>query len=398
MHILWINHHAAHLGGCERYIWDTVHLLRERGVSASLCYDPNAQVEVSYLQAFDQAYPLVALPSLLRSLRPDLIYLQQLPSYCDLSTLLQVSRDLGIPVARFYHDNQLFCLREHKYTTLSKTTCTRPLGAHCYPCLGFVNRSDHFPGLRLQTVRALRAQHRVNQGLQAFVVGSEYMAAQLRAHDFADDKISVNPLFARDLRSAETVSEADAWPQDFRLLYVGQVNTGKGLDILLQALAQLSKPVPLTVIGTGRQYDAFQALSQRLGLRDSVSFLGQLPPEALSQHYLAATCVVYPGRRPETFGLVGIEAMMHARPVIASAIGAVPEWLADGQTGRLFASGNATHLAERIQELQCAPERARQMGLNGRQCFLARYLPEHHITRLLQLFARLVPAESEHVV
>lgn len=390
MHIVWINNHAANLGGCERYILDTVRLLKNRGIHSSLLYDPNTKVEVSYLKAFEQAYPLVSVQEQLKKLKADLVYLHQLPPHLKLDQL--ISQEL--PVLRFFHDNQLFCLREHKYTTLTKKTCFRPIGLHCYPCLGFINRSSGFPGLRLKFLPELKQKQKQNQRLQAFIVGSQYMAEQLKAHHFEPSKIHITPLYALPENSLIDTS----WPQDFSLLYVGQLTTGKGLDILLKALSLLKSKIPLTVIGEGRQSETLKHMANELGLKSSVTFTGQLAPERLSAYYAQASCIVYPARRPESFGLVGIEAMQHARPVVASNIGAVPEWLQDGLTGQVFESGNTQQLADILLELQSNPEKCRQMGLQGQENYQDQYRPEKHIERLIKIFQSFIPGADSYVI
>ncbi len=75
---------------------------------------------------------------------------------------------------------------------------------------------------------------------------------------------------------------------------------------------------------------------------------------------------VHPGQ-PEPFGLVNIEAMAMARPVVAFAHGALPEIVVHGQTGLLVPPGDVIALANAVRTLLADPEQRRAMGCAGRE-------------------------------
>lgn len=104
-------------------------------------------------------------------------------------------------------------------------------------------------------------------------------------------------------------------------------------------------------------------LARELGIAGQVVFTGMLddvrPPLA------ALDIFVHPGE-PEPFGLVNIEAMAMARPVVAFAHGALPEIVQDSVTGLLTPPGNIPALAEAVTSLLTDGEKRRQMGHNGR--------------------------------
>ncbi|NOG35739.1 MAG: glycosyltransferase family 4 protein [Chloroflexi bacterium] len=105
-------------------------------------------------------------------------------------------------------------------------------------------------------------------------------------------------------------------------------------------------------------------LAQELGIAGQVVFTGMLddvrPPLA------AMDVFVHPGE-PEPFGLVNIEAMAMARPVVAFAHGALPEIVQNNVTGLLTPPGSVPALAEAVIGLLTDDEKRRQMGDNGRR-------------------------------
>jgi glycosyltransferase involved in cell wall biosynthesis len=95
----------------------------------------------------------------------------------------------------------------------------------------------------------------------------------------------------------------------------------------------------------------------------------------------------------EGFGMVALEAMERARPVIASAVGGLPEIVADGETGLVVPSADASALSEAIVALAGDLSRASAMGSLGRERALAEFTPERCAERIEELYvAALEPA------
>ncbi|TNV65759.1 glycosyltransferase family 4 protein, partial [Corallococcus exiguus] len=386
LRVAWLNDAATPVGGAERYVRETARELRGRGVTSLLFYDVNVSPDPHPVmrEPFEGIFPIVDLARQLRELAPDVVYVHQLASLNAQRALL----DSPAPVVRFFHDHRLFCLREHKYTTLGKEPCTKPVGAACYPCLGFVGRSGDWPGLKWASLGRLREEQALARSHHAFVVGSRYMADHVAAHGFPRERTHVIPLYAQ----APLQSQVQVEREEDLLLFVGQLTTGKGLDVLFHALTRTTQPCRLAVVGRGRQEEELRAKVDVLGLSKRVAFLGPMAPEALSEQYRRAACVVFPSRAPETSGLVGIEALAHGTPVIASQVGGVGEWLTEGETGLGVPPNDPEALAEAIDRLMAAPGLRRTMEAHARRTYEERFVPERHVTRLLALLESVAGA------
>lgn len=386
MHLVWINELAHGKGGTERYVGDTAARLRERGVRSTLLYDVRSPVDPEYLSLFDGAYPQVDRPRQLRELAPDALYVHRVDEG---DAILELA-SAGVPVLRFFHDYKIFCLREHKYTAIGQETCRRTIGVGCYACLGFVQRAASGPSpVKLVSVASLRRAQRRNQGLTAHAVGSTYMREHLAAHGFDRAKIHVLPLYA------EAPPEALPGPREPELvLFVGQLIRGKGLDLLLRALAQTWTRARLLVAGEGNQRGELEALSRSLGLGARVTFAGRIAPAELPALHARARCLAMPSRYPETFGLAGIEALASGLPVIASDVGGIREWLEDGENGILVPSGDVGALTRALDRLVLDDALAAAMGRRAQATHRARFLPEHHLGRLHALLRRLTGEEA----
>ncbi len=378
--VLWINQHAAGKGGCEGYVRDTADFLARNGVRSDLLYEDSGRQDPDYLRSFASAGPIHDLEAQTRQLAPDLVYVHRLGD----ESVVQALRRADAPIVRFFHDHRLFCLREHKYTAIRRTTCTRPTGARCYACLGCVTRGPS-GGPRLRSLRQLEGERGQSLPLDAFVVGSRYMAGHVAAHDFDPSKIHVIPLFVRPPIHAASVRRSEDL-----LLFVGQLVRGKGLDLLLRALARSRSEARLYVAGTGRQESTYRKLARSLGLSARVRFLGKVTGDDLGRLYAQAACTIVPSRVPETFGLVGPEAMSYGTPVIASQVGGMGEWLTHGETGLFFPSGDVAKLATAIDRLVSDQRYARRLGCNGRRAYESSFRPEEHVRKLLTLFTQLI--------
>ena len=150
------------------------------------------------------------------------------------------------------------------------------------------------------------------------------------------------------------------------ILYVGRIETLKGIETLLRAIAQLiedgvfqNTPFGLLVIGgdanlstenTSAEMLRLKDITESLGLSSVVSFLGKCDQDILNYYYSAADIVVVPSHY-ESFGLVALEAMACGTPVVASETGGLVFLIRDGETGFHVPAGDVDSLADRLTRL-----------------------------------------------
>lgn len=149
------------------------------------------------------------------------------------------------------------------------------------------------------------------------------------------------------------------------LLFVGNDYAKKGLKVVLDAMRGLPETVHLAVVGDPARIPPFRERAQNLGLESRVHFLGAVGD--IDAAYAAADLLVHPTTE-DTFGMVILEAMAHALPVVVSAApwcGAAAE-LADGEEAQLLADpGDAHALAGAVTRILSDPplrERLRRGG------------------------------------
>ena len=159
-----------------------------------------------------------------------------------------------------------------------------------------------------------------------------------------------------------------------RLLCVGRLIPIKGHLVLLRGFAAAKQKLPglqLDIAGSGPLEPALKALVRELGITDSVHFLGHVSP---IQAAIERAAVVVVPSMGEGFGMVALEAMERARPVIAAEIGGLGELVRDGETGLLVPPGVAEPLRDAILQLAGDLDLARRFGEAGRRRALSRFL------------------------
>jgi glycosyltransferase involved in cell wall biosynthesis len=158
------------------------------------------------------------------------------------------------------------------------------------------------------------------------------------------------------------------------VLFVGNLEPRKQVDVLLRALAQVRTHVPgaeLVVVGSGESAGAddqtlrLGQLADELGLHDAVRWVGRVDDAALRTWYAAADVFALPSSS-EAQGIVALEAMACGLPVVASAVGGLLGTVEDGQTGYLVPSGAVEPLAQRLVELLSDPARRQTIGQAAR--------------------------------
>jgi phosphatidylinositol alpha-mannosyltransferase len=169
-------------------------------------------------------------------------------------------------------------------------------------------------------------------------------------------------LFRRETPPLEAIKEGKT------LLFVGRLEKRKGLDYLLGALARIRKErkdVRLIVVGPGtRRREAYEEMAQEIG---GVHFAGFVSSEDLPRYYASAQIFCAPATGEESFGLVLLEAMAMAKPIVATAISGFAQLVTPGREGVLVPPRDEDALAGAILELLEDPARAQAMGERGWQ-------------------------------
>lgn len=208
----------------------------------------------------------------------------------------------------------------------------------------------------------------------------------------------LDPLFwdAREPLAHDGDQCLPALPQN-SLLTVSRLlraEASKGHETILRALPSVLASIPnvtYAIVGDGDLRPDLERLASDLGVEQHVFFLGALPDRDLRRCYETCTAYVMPSRW-EGFGLVFLEAMAHARPIIASQCDAAPEVL--GDTALLVSDpGDAREVGQTIARLLSSPELQTSLGQAGRARLAEHFTYERFRVEWLQQLSALTDSK-----
>jgi len=248
--------------------------------------------------------------------------------------------------------------------------------------------------LRLPVVG--KVARRLLRRAAAVIAVSGAMERELLALGLPAGKVSV-VLTAIDAqeppqRSREELRSALGLPPGRPLaLFLGRLSPVKGPDVLVEAIAALHERQPqacFVFAGDGQLRGPLEDAVRARSLQKQVVFAGFVARERVADYLAACDLLVLPSRS-EGLPHAVLEAMAFSLPVVASAVGGVPEAVEDGVTGALVPPGDPRALADALDPLLSdAALRARQ-GAAGRRAFEARAHTWDRVARDLEaLYAR----------
>lgn len=154
-----------------------------------------------------------------------------------------------------------------------------------------------------------------------------------------------------------------------KLLSVGRLVAKKGYAVLIEALAALPKDLDwrLEHIGGGDLAADLEAQSQRLGLADRITWRGKQNQTAVIEAMRVADLFVLPSRIADDGDRDGLpnvlmEAASQRLPILSTAVSAIPEFISDGEHGRLVPPDSAAAVTAALVEMAAAPEARARMA------------------------------------
>ncbi len=167
----------------------------------------------------------------------------------------------------------------------------------------------------------------------------------------------------------------------------------KGIDVAIRAFSMVHQKQPhvrMVIAGDGPGREHLEALAAELGLSEAIDFRGWVEPEKIATLIDEATQVWVPSRATEPFGLVAVEAMQMARPVIVTDQGGLPEVVENERSGFVIAADDAPALAMAGLRILAQPELAEEMGKAGRERARKLFGMESHVDQYENLYRRIV--------
>ena len=358
--IRFVSHYAGVVGGVERYMERTARLLRADGFRVDCCYAVRTPDADRFLASFDASESMADAPG--RTSDCDLTVLHKVRD----AATVRAFRESG-PTAVFVHDHEYYCPRLSYYYPVTRRNCHRAYCEFLCGCCAMLRRPSPENTIR-NNFTAFAALWREIRSCDRFIVLSQFMRGILIRQGIPQARITVIPP-SIDVPAESSSPSQTSGSSVPRLLSIGQLIRGKGVDQLLAALREVKSPYVLEIVGTGNDEANLKRLAEPFG--DAVVFRGFSPSP--DDAYRGVRAVVLPWRWQEPFGLVGPEALAHGVPIVGFDVGAVREYLEDGRTGLLVPPGDVSALARAIDRILNDAPLAAELGARGRELVSARF-------------------------
>ena len=321
------------------------------------------------------------IAQLIADWKPDIAHFQNVHAYLTPS-IVGPLEEAGVPIVWTLHDYKLICPNDNFLS--NGRVCEECKGGRFWRCAW--NRCKK--GSRAASIVAAMEAY-VHQWLDlparvgALVAPSEFLKAKFVEYGWPAEKIHVLPNFLPEMPQG-TVSASEGHG-----LYLGTLLPTKGVDVLLRALTRTT-PHPFHILGDGVERGRLENLAKELGLSGRVRFCGFLSGEELERTIAGATYAVMPSVWYENGPYAAMELMARGIPLIASAIGGIPEMVRDGETGLLFPPGDAEALSDRMARLLGDVRLRQTLGAQAREFVRQNCAAAPYLRHLMDLYGAVL--------
>jgi len=284
------------------------------------------------------------LLDLVKQVKPDVAIVQNvfpLMSPSVYSTLFSAN----IPIIQAVYNYRLVCPSAELYTE----------GAICERCVSgntahaIIHRCYRNSYAQSAWYASIIGFHRMigtfNKKISYFMVPDEFLGKKLIAGGIQGEKIrwNPNPYFTSPIKPEAT--------HKGHVLFVGRLIRQKGILTLLKAMTIAGPNSRLVIVGQGELSVQIQNEISRAGLEGRITLMGPLWDDEMICQIQNSAAVVIPSEWYDNLPLILCQANAAGKPVIASRINGIPEYVREGENGFMFETGNAIELAGLIDKV-----------------------------------------------
>lgn len=410
--------HPIPVGGEPRHVKSVTNMLIARGHKVALTIDdqhlssasmPGLDATFSPTLLFprlvNKAFPIdlavyIAFWRFLRSWRPDIVHLH---ACLDFSLVpIIVAARAGVPVVVTVHSSWPVCFR-HGLCYNEDGSCVERFSRRiCSACLAYGRRIENKRRVPIAVMSVILlgawwARRRVFRHVGRFIVPSAIVGRRIRDAGISTEQISAIPydLPTDDFSVRSWVARPGG--EGVRLLCVGRLEPGKGVQYLLHALREVCAVHPdlnltLTVVGDGSFRPELEQLTASLDLRGAVRFIGAQLRSRLPDLYADTDLVVIPSLS-EALPYVALEAGTIGVPVVATHVGGIPEIF--GNDAIIVPPMDATALARGILAVLSDRDAANTRAARARERFRTNYGCDTMVNRIETVYAELRDSKTQ---
>jgi glycosyltransferase involved in cell wall biosynthesis len=392
--VIHLNENHKLQGGVEVYISQLSELLSDNGIE-SLWFGIKEENGIFHLRRSSEDNDLVSgnQDNIFQHIHDNfkekdklVFHLHSL--YCPVLTRNLLSK---YNVVRTMHGPPLFCPGRGKYWRFSEKVCTKTFGFHCIYHTYTQGCCNRHPKRLLKAIQNTKFE--LNEAVtryKSLIAVSNYIKEEAALAGINKESIEVLNNFTNISSAADALSRSE--PKS--ILFAGRIIDRKGLHHLIEAAIPILQNHPeacINVAGEGQYYSALtEALDEadNAGIKNRIIFHGWTDRKKTEELLKKTHLVVVPSLYPEAFGIIGIEAMMYGKPVVAYNVGGIPDWLENGKTGILVKQGDKKELGSSISRLIDNNNYYEELSANSASAAKNKFSSETHITKLMKIYEK----------
>lgn len=401
MKVLLYNDTYQHLGGAETYCLELLSKLASLGHEVSWMAHGNESPTASnhivlphmnegtfnYFKSkyFFNSKAYQSYKEKLQEIKPDVVHLHHDRFYT--TALAKALKDLEIPTVQTIHDYTMLCPSQYYPDLYYDTPGTKTRKENCQlicsqgTCLPIKHRLGH-------PFAHDRKRKLVQNRVQTFIAPSSKLKEYLELAGF--NNVQFVPFFI----------DENKWSFDPKrntknvVLFVGRVETNKGIYFLIDSIIELKKDISdiqLIIAGTGTQIDSINKRLEKENLKTFIRLTGFVDYHKIGEYYNQANLLVVPSLDMEQFGLIGIEGLASGTAVLGSDTGGIPEWCIHEETGLLFNPDNPKDLTKSIRQILLNDSLRERLVENGMKHIKNKYNTQQHFQKLIEIYQNAKP-------
>ena len=382
MKILLVHNRYFERGGEDEAVDTEVRLLREHGHKVIFYEKSNEHIKklsfpkklffILFSLNFSKTV-YSEIKEIIKRERPDVAHIHNIFFSITPSVYFALKEE-NIPIIQTFHNYRFFCL---KGTFFRK-------GKICEKCKDkqFFNavagkcwRNSFF--LSYFLAKILYKSDRFLKSIDSYIALSNFGKDKFIELGIEEHKIYLKPNFLE--------IQPDNADQDKNYaLFIGRLVDYKGIRTVMDAF-KISSSFKLKIIGDGPLKNEVRAFAST---HKNIEWLGKLERNSTVELIKKSSFLVFPSECYETMGMVVIESFACSKPVLASKLGTIKEFVIDGVNGILFEPGNVNDLAIKAAYLFSHDEERTEMGRNANKFYRERFNKEKNYQDLIGIYKK----------
>lgn len=389
MKILIIHNHYLEKGGEDQAVSLEAKLLEEHGHKVIIYEKSNANIDrlpffkKLFFALFELNFSKLVykeIKEIIKTEKPDIAHIHNIFIHITPSVYRALIEE-HIPTVQSFHNYKFFCIKGtffNKGEVCEKCKNKKHFNAVIRKCW----KNSFLPSFFM--VKLIYKAGYFLKSIDSYIVTSKFSRDKLIEFGLDKEKIYLKTNFL-------TIEPQTDNPDYNYILFIGRLVDYKGIETLLDAF-KINTTFNLKIIGDGPLKEKIHDFASAY---KNIEFLGKVKRDLLLRTIKGASFIVFPSECYENMPFVIMESFAFSKPVIASNLGAIKEFVIDGVSGILFEPGDARDLAAKISYLASHIKERMEMGQNANKIYRERFNKEKNYRDLINIYEKTINSKRE---